>query len=402
MIRRRRAQDPVQRHRLPVPAALGVRPPDRAGHRPGAGRRAGAGAHRRRPRRDPVLQAARAAGLRGVLLRRPLRRDVGRAAGRRWTRWRAQRHRAAPRSTSCRRSWPRTPTSTPIRLLRGDPTTRSPPSSTRSARPPSDRPQEPAGRRARPGAERAAAGQGRLRDRRRCGRPAARPPRPSRTWCATCRKRSGAAVASAGSRASSACTPGTTATRSATTRSPRPAITPARCTGSATTATCARRPAAAGRRRRAGHPLHRRHHPHAAGLRPVHRSPAQGLRGRARGPAGRDRRGQAGREVLRRAQGRDRGDRASSWTAWGLLPVTAEESLDRRRRPAPPLDGARHLPPPRHRRARLRPGPAGELPGRRAAAGHGDHRRARPVLQVRRPAGAGSCAASASGSRTTS
>ena len=73
-----RAQDPVQRHRLPVPAALGVRAPDRAGHRPGAGRRAGAGADRRRPRRGALLHPARTAGLGGVLLRRPLRRDVGR------------------------------------------------------------------------------------------------------------------------------------------------------------------------------------------------------------------------------------------------------------------------------------------------------------------------------------
>ena len=35
-------QDPQQRHRLPLPAALGVLPPHRARHRPGAGRRAGA------------------------------------------------------------------------------------------------------------------------------------------------------------------------------------------------------------------------------------------------------------------------------------------------------------------------------------------------------------------------
>ncbi len=45
------------------------------------------------------------------------------------------------------------------------------------------------------------------------------------------------AAASAGSRASSGCTRGTPATRSATTRSPPAASTPARCTGSATTAT---------------------------------------------------------------------------------------------------------------------------------------------------------------------
>ena len=43
----------------------------------------------------------------------------------------------------------------------------------------------------------------------------------------------------------------------------------------------------------------------------------------------------------------------------------------RRRRPAPALDGARHVAPSRPGRARLRPGPAGELPGGHAAARDG-------------------------------
>ena len=77
---------------------------------------------------------------------------------------------------------------------------------------------------------------------------------------------------------------------------------------------------------------------------------------------------------------------------WGLLPVTGRGVPGRGRRAAPALDGARHVAPPRHRRARLRPGPAGELPGGHAAARHGHHRGARPVLQVRRRAGAGAAA----------
>ena len=42
---------------------------------------------------------------------------------------------------------------------------------------------------------------------------------------------------------------------------------------------------------------------------------------------------------------------------WGLLPVTAEEALLPGEPAPPPLDGARHQPPPRPRRARLRAGP---------------------------------------------
>ena len=64
-------------------------------------------------------------------------------------------------------------------------------------------------RRAGRGAERAAAGQGRVRDRRSWARPAGGPPRRSPRWWPSCPRRSAAAGASAGSRASSACTPGT-------------------------------------------------------------------------------------------------------------------------------------------------------------------------------------------------
>ena len=77
---------------------------------------------------------------------------------------------------------------------------------------------------------------------------------------------------------------------------------------------------------------------------------------------------QPGREVLRRAHGGDRRDRASSWRSGGCCRSPPRSRSIRRRRPAPPLDGARHLAPPRHRRARLRPGPPGELPGGHAAS----------------------------------
>ena len=118
---------------------------------------------------------------------------------------------------------------------------------------------------------------------------------------------------------------------------------------------------------------------------------------------GRHRRGQAGQQVPRRARRRDAGHRRAP-AEWGLLP---EGVASRRRstgaRPVPPpLDGARHQPPPRPRRARLRAGPPRGVHGRRARAGHGPHRRARAVLPGRRPHRArASSAASACGSRTT-
>ena len=56
----------------------------------------------------------------------------------------------------------------------------------------------------------------------------------------------------------------------------------------------------------------------------------------------------------------------------------------RHRRAAPPLHGARHQPPPRHRRARLRTGPPRDVLRRAHRAGDGVHDRARPVLPDRR------------------
>ncbi len=55
---------------------------------------------------------------------------------------------------------------------------------------------------------------------------------------------------------------------------------------------------------------------------------------------------------------------AAKTAEWGLLPVSAEESLRARTPVPPPLHGARHEPPPRHRRARLRAGAPRPLPRR--------------------------------------
>ena len=70
---------------------------------------------------------------------------------------------------------------------------------------------------------------------------------------------------------------------------------------------------------------------------------------------------------------------------WGLLPVSRRGGHQPRGPAAPPLDAPRHQPPPRPRRARLRPGQAGALPGRRPHPRHGVHDRTRPVLQERGP-----------------
>ena len=121
-------------------------------------------------------------------------------------------------------------------------------------------------------------------------------------------------------------------------------------------------------------------------------APAQGLRRRVRGPAGRRSRRPGRVLTFLDVHHAAIAVIAEHLAEWGLLPVSAEESLSRGRRPAPALDGARHLAPPRHRRARLRPGPPGALPGGHAGAGHGDHRRARALLQARRRAGAGRAA----------
>ena len=111
-----------------------------------------------------------------------------------------------------------------------------------------------------------------------------------------------------------------------------------------------------------------------------------------------------GHAFSRRARRGDRGDRRSGWPSGACCPVAVEEaSRPTRAASPPPLDGARHQPPPRHRRARLRAGPArartcdGELePGMVLTVEPGLYFKPDDLLV---PA---SCAASASGSRTTS
>ena len=363
VIPRRRAQGPLQRHRLPVPAALGVRPPDRSGHRPRAGRRAGAGADRRRPRRHPVLHAARTARLRGVLRRRPLRRDVGRApavaggAGRA-LRHPLRRHRRARRPAAQERRGDRDPGPARGRPGPGRADRRDPRGAGRAGR---ARPHEP-GRRAGRGPERAAADQGRLRDRRRCGE--------------ACRQ-TAEAFARRG-----------------------------------------RRPSRGGRRGRGERwvegifGLHARHVGNAVGYDTIAASGDHACTLHWIRNDGDLREGDlllldAGVEldtlytadVTRTlpVNGRFSDDQRMVYEAvleaqqagiaaaqpgakfsdvheaaiaviarkleeWGLLPVTRGGVAVRGRRPAPTLDGARHLAPPRHRRARLRAGPAGEVP----------------------------------------
>ena len=76
---------------------------------------------------------------------------------------------------------------------------------------------------------------------------------------------------------------------------------------------------------------------------------------------------------------------AARTAEWGLLPVTRRGGARAREPVLPPLHGARHEPPPRPRRARLRAGAPRHVHGRRARGGHGLHDRAGPVLPARRP-----------------
>ncbi len=137
-------------------------------------------------------------------------------------------------------------------------------------------------------------------------------------------------------------------------------------------------------RRRGRQPLHRRHHAHAAGERPLHRCAAQGLRDGARGSRRGLRGREAGGEVPLGARGGDAGDRGAGRRMGAAAGVGRGGAGCRQRRPAPPLHGARHEPPPRHRRARLRAGASRHVLRRRPGAGHGLHDRARPVLPDRR------------------
>ena len=129
-----------------------------------------------------------------------------------------------------------------------------------------------------------------------------------------------------------------------------------------------RRPAAARRGRGDPHPLHRRRHPHPADQRHVHRAPAEDLRRGVRGPGGRDRGGQAGRQVPRLPR---RGAAGAGREAGRVGPRRGPGRAGPGARPAAPLDPARHRPHARHGRPRLRRGPHRDLRRRHAGAGHG-------------------------------
>ena len=241
----RHVQGPLQRHRLPLPPALGVRAPHRPGRRAGARRRA---------------RAAPGRGRHGRRRQRPRGRPLHPPAGR-------PRHRASSSPT------PATASSGWARARRSRTSRRSPASRTahvddlRDALakdvgedgvqvrvvPDVDEAIEAlveeirateAGRRARRaagrGALRAAAGQGRVRDRADAPRRRRRRSTASRRSSAPCPQ---AIAHQRGERVDrgrrSSGTRARRATRSATTRSPRPARTRPRCTGPTTTARCA-------------------------------------------------------------------------------------------------------------------------------------------------------------------
>ena len=149
------------------------------------------------------------------------------------------------------------------------------------------------------------------------------------------------------------------------------------------------RPRAARRRRRGRLALHRRHHPHAAG-RPAP-SPTPSARSTTPSTPRRRPAMAAVKPGNKFSDVHAAAIRviAEHLHAWGLLPegVVGRGHARQGARAVPPaLDGARHLAPPRPRRARLRAGHPRGVHGRRARAGHGAHRRAGPVLQGRRPA----------------
>ena len=303
------AKTRVERHRLPVPRALGVLVPDRLGQRRGPRLGARARADRRRPRRDALPAADGGARLRGVLRQRRDRRVLDRTA----PEPRARRRRPRPRDPAPRR-------------VRG------------GAR--CDRRHHPHRARGRP----------------RPHRPARRPPPARRRGCRRPSTRTSTPTSSA---TSARCASSRTTTRSArcASRSTRrkqgfddviadlPQIVAhprgerlvegtfyrrARAEGNQvgydTIAASgphacilhwtrndgpvdAGRPDPARRRHRARLALHGRHHPHAADLGHVHRRAAPGLRGGARGGGccARDR--EAGHPVPRGARRRD--DRSS-------------------------------------------------------------------------------------------
>ena len=114
-------------------------------------------------------------------------------------------------------------------------------------------------------------------------------------------------------------------------------------------------------------PLHRRRHAHAAGRRHVHRGPAPHLPGGPRRGRRRVRRRRAGRQVPGRPRGRHAGHRRAP-RGVGAAARHRRGGAAAREPAPPPLDGARHQPPPRPRRARLRAGPRRALPRRRSSS----------------------------------
>ena len=215
-----------------------------------------------------------------------------------------------------------------------------------------------AGREAGRGALRAAAGQGRARDRADAPR-GGHDDRRVREDRPRAPRRGRAPPRRAGHRGHvRSATPGRRATRSATRRSPRRRARHARCTGPTTTARCAPGELVLVD---AGVEVDSLYTADVTRTLPVdgtlHRGPAPGLPGRPR----------RGRRRLRRAPCRASGSgtctrppcRSSPRVSrsGGCCPCTAQEALAAGEPAPPPVDGARHQPPPRPRRARLRAGP---------------------------------------------
>ena len=192
---------------------------------------------------------------------------------------------------------------------------------------------------------------------------------------------------SAGSRAPSACTPGTRAMVSATTRSARPATTPTPCTGSRTPARSAPATSSSSTRGRGRQPLHRRYHPHL----PVDGTFTDAQREIYDAVYAAQ---QAGMEAIRPGRSSPTSTpRRSGSSPSTCTPGAAARGRRRRGHPQrgaravpPALDGPRDEPPPRHRRPRLRAGHPRAVPRRDAGGRHGRHGRAGAVLQGRRPA----------------
>ena len=255
---------------------------------------------------------------------------------------------------------------------------------------------------ARRGALRAAAGQGRVRGRadaagRRDDDRRLREDRPR-----AARRRSRTSAASASSRGRSSGTPARRATPSATRRSPPPASTRRRCTGPTTTARCAQGELVL---IDAGVEVDSLYTADITRTLPVDGTFTEVQRRVYQAVLDAADAGFAaavpGRQVPRRARRGDEGHRRAPRRVGPAAGVRRGGAAAGEPAP-PPLDGARHQPPPGPRRARLRAGPGRAVPRRRARAGHGVHHRAGPLLQVRRPAGARrSTAASGCASRTT-